>query len=154
MINQGNFFNSWRPFTVLNVFSKLISGCISYKIKSTLDLFISNTQTGLIQDRHIGENTRFIYDLMSCTEINNMPRLLMLIDFEKAFDSVSWSFLFKVLYIFGNVNNIFKWVKILNINFKASILKSGFLSQKLEIQRGRRHGDPVASYLFFLCAEI
>lgn len=31
------FFNSWRPFTVLNVFSKLISGCISYKIKSTLD---------------------------------------------------------------------------------------------------------------------
>lgn len=65
---------------------------------------------------------------MSCTEINNMPGLLMLIDFEKAFDSVSWSFLFKVLYIFGNVNNIFKWVKILNINFKASILKSGFLS--------------------------
>lgn len=92
---------------------------------------------------------------MSCTEINNLPGLLMLIDFEKAFDSVSWSFLFKVLYIFGNVNNIFKWVKILNINFKASILKRGFLSQKLEIQRGRRHGDPVASYIsFFLCAEI
>lgn len=86
---------------------------------------------------------------MSCTEINNLPGLLMLIDFEKAFDSVSWSFLFKMLYIFGNVNSIIKWVKILNINFKASILKSGFLSQKLEIQRDRRHGDPVASYLFF-----
>lgn len=118
------FLKNWRPITLLNVLYKLISGCISYRIKSTLDLLISNTQTGFIQGRYIGENTRFIYDLMSYTEINNLPGLLMLIDFEKAFDSVSWSFLYKVLHFFGFGNNIIKWVKILNTNFKASILQS------------------------------
>lgn len=118
------FLKNWRPITLLNVLYKLISGCISYRIKSTLDLLISNTQTGFIQGRYIGENTRFIYDLMSYTEINNLPGLLMLIDFEKAFDWVSWSFLYKVLHFFGFGNNIIKWVKILNTNFKASILQS------------------------------
>ena len=41
-----------------------------------------------IKDRFKGENTRFVYDLMSYTEVNNLPVLLLLIGFEKAFDSI------------------------------------------------------------------
>ena len=43
-----------------------------------------------MKGRYIGENTRFIYDLMAYTESKNIPGLLMLIDFEKAFDSILW----------------------------------------------------------------
>lgn len=38
---------------------------------------------------------------MDYTELNNIPGLLMLIDFEKAFDSISWSLIYKVLDFFG-----------------------------------------------------
>ena len=97
-------FKNWRPITLLNVLYKIISGCIAERIKSVLDNIISNTQSGFISGRYIGENTRLIYDLMHITEEYNIPGLIILIDFEKAFDSVSWSFIDSVLsyFNFGN----------------------------------------------------
>ena len=55
------FLKTWRPITLLNVFFyKLISGCLSQRLKSTLIFLISETQSGFMKGRYIGENTRFI----------------------------------------------------------------------------------------------
>ena len=42
----------------------------------------------------MGEGTWLIYDLMNYTEQRAIDGLLMLIDFEKVFDSISWKFLY------------------------------------------------------------
>ena len=44
---------------------------------------------GFIKDHFIGESTRLIYDIMAYTDIENIDGILMLIDYEKAFDSIS-----------------------------------------------------------------
>ena len=56
--------------------------------KKYLDKLVSNDQTAFIKGRFIGENTRLIDDITSFVEHNNIPGLLLLIDFEKAFDSI------------------------------------------------------------------
>ena len=63
-------------------------------MKRVLDGIIEKIQTGFIKGKYIGESTRLIYDLMNHTEQNNIPGLLLLIDFEKAFDSLSLGLLF------------------------------------------------------------
>ena len=52
-------------------------------------------------DRFIGETIRSIYDIMEFTAEENIPGLLVFIDFKKAFDSVEWSFLYQCLEIFN-----------------------------------------------------
>ena len=51
----------------------------------------------------MGENLRLLYDLMDYTNHNDLPGLLLLIDFEKAFDSVSCEFMFKVLDLYNQL---------------------------------------------------
>ena len=58
---------------------------------------INADQTGYIKGRYIGENVRLISDIISYTAAKNLPGLAFFLDFEKAFDSIEWNFLFKVL---------------------------------------------------------
>ena len=45
-----------------------------------------------MKDRFMSENTRLLYDLMHYLEENDMDGLLLLVDFEKAFDSIERKF--------------------------------------------------------------
>ena len=92
-----NLLKNWRPISLLNVTYKLGSASIANRLKHACNDIISPTQTGFLPNRFIGEGTRLIYDILQYTEISKISGLLLLIDFEKAFDSLSWHFLEQVL---------------------------------------------------------
>ena len=145
---------NWRPISLLSVVYKIASGTIANRLKQTLDGLISHSQCGFLPGRQISDVTRLIYDLMHYTESKQLPGLLMLVDFEKAFDSVSWKFLYKTLSLFGFDDNFIKWIKMFNNDIYAHVIQCGFLSEKIQIKRGCRQGDPISAYLFLLCAEV
>ena len=149
-----NQIKNYRPISLLNCIYKIASGVIALRIKNTLQKLIHADQTGFIAGRYMGENTRLVYDVMHFTEENNIPGLLLLIDFEKAFDSVSWSFLYKVLDFFGFGNSTISLIKLFNNNARLSVNLGGHLSPFCNINRGCRQGDPVSPFLFILCVEI
>ena len=88
---------NWRPISLLSVIHKLASGIIAERLKNTLNYVILDCQTGFINGRFISESTRFVYDLLHAAKYKNITGLLMLIDFEKVFDSLPWKFLYKTL---------------------------------------------------------
>lgn len=95
-------------------------------------------------------------DISSTLENENRSGHLVLIDFEKTFESVSWPFIYKALEYFGLRNNTINWMNILIKDFKVCVLQchSAVLSDRFKIQRGCRHGDPEAPYVLLICAEI
>ena len=91
---------------------------------------------------------------MQYTEEENIPGLFLLIDFEKAFDSVSWSFIQKSLQFFRFGNSIQNWVKLFYTNITSSVNQGGHISETFCLHRGCRQGDPLSPFLFLICAEI
>ena len=78
----------------------------------------------------------------------------MLIDFEKAFDSLSWDCIFKTVDLFNFGNSIKDWIKTFYSGIKSCIIQNGITSYYFFPQRGCRQGDPLSSYLFLVCAEV
>ena len=58
---------------------------------------------------------RLVYDIIQYTENKNIPGLMMLTDFEKAFDSVSWKFLSKALEFYGFSETLTQRIKLFNL---------------------------------------
>ena len=145
---------NWRPISLLCVTYKLASGAIANRLKRTLKHVISQSQTGFIEGRQISDSTQLIYNIMHFAEVKNKTGLLMMIDFEKAFDSISWDFLYKALSYFGYCESFIKWVKVFNTNVNAHVTQCGHLSNEIPIERGCRQGDPLSPFLFLIGAEI
>ena len=96
---------------IIHVIYKLASASIGNRIKPLLNDLISHNQNGFVPGLYIGESTRLIYNIMHFTENSKVPGMLTLIDFEKAYDSISWKILYKVLSYMGFTEPFIVWIK-------------------------------------------
>ena len=130
-----------------------MSKIIASRIKSVLPNIIHHNQTGYVKDRFMGETIRSIYDIMDYTVEENIPGLLIFIDFEKAFDSVEWDFLFKCLEAFNFGSDFLHWFRTFYTNAQSCIMNNGTASNYFPLERGVRQGNPLSPYLFIEVVE-
>ena len=90
---------------------------------------------------------------MEYLEISNKSGMLLLLDFEKAFDSIEWDYLNHVLRLYGFGSQFIKWFNILYKNASSCVLNNGHFSEFFRLGRSCRQGDPLSPYLFILAIE-
>ena len=116
---------NWRPVSLTSVLYKMVTIAIATCLKKLLPDIISPYETGHIKGRFIGESTRQVYDMNYTGERKEINGLLMLIDFEKAFDSISWKFMYKVSNHFNFSNEFIKCITMFNTGITGTVLQVG-----------------------------
>ena len=152
-VNLTNLKN-WRPISLLNVDYKLLSKVLAKRMELILPKLIHTDQTGFISGRYIGQNIRLLSDIMEFSDSKKIQGNLLFVDFEKAFDTLEWSFILKTLEAFNFGDNFKKWVSVLYNNAQSSIMNGGFMTNYFEISRGVRQGCPLSPSLFILAVEL
>ena len=151
--DQADLAN-WRPITLLNLDYKIASKVIAKRIEKVLTLLINPDQTGFIKGRYIGQNVRLINDILEQTKLQNIPGLLLQLDFRKAFDTIEWDFIQKTITLFKFDDNIKRWISTFYTNSESAVLNNGFCTNYFKLSRGVRQGCPLSPYLFILAVEL
>ena len=108
---------------------------------------------GIIKDRFIGENTRLLYDIMDYLIHTKKAGLLLLIDFEQAFDSLNFMYIREVLKSYNFGETYISWLNLIYNDVTSCVVNNGCMSEFFKLDRGCRQGDPWSPYLFVLCVE-
>ena len=145
---------NWRPISLLNCDYKILSKVIYNKIIGFLNDKIHSAQKGGLPGRNI---LGVHYNIKSALEFVKDRRLkqlaIMKIDWEKAFDNVNYSFMYKILKKYKIPNSIIKWIKILYTNTTSKIMVNGVCTKEIQITKGLRQGCPLSMLIFALIMD-
>ena len=72
---------------------------------------INPYQIGYMQNRYCGENVNLIADVIDYCKCKNVSCIILLADFQKAFDTVKWSFKKKI------ITQIWFWKQFSKVDF-------------------------------------
>ncbi|CAI6008857.1 unnamed protein product [Closterium sp. NIES-65] len=142
---------NYRPITLLSFTYKVIARVVADRMKKVLHEVISPEQYGFLPGRKLSEAVGLVADVIEAAKNKDRDWYLLLVDFMKAFDSVSRGFLFTVLERMGFPSLFVDWVRGLHKDTRTSLLINGWMGEAVDVVSGVRQGCPLAPYLF-LCA--
>ncbi|GJY99943.1 RNA-directed DNA polymerase, eukaryota, reverse transcriptase zinc-binding domain protein [Tanacetum coccineum] len=87
------------------------------------------------------------------TQKRKKQLLIFKVDFEKAFDSISWKYLDHILDSLGFGYKWCSWIKACLSSLRAFILVNGSPTSEFSINRSLRQRDPLSPFLFILVME-
>ena len=104
----------WRPLTCLNTIYKLISSLLSSHPKCILASILGSNQKAYVAEQYISKVSRQTFNFFHYANNNNKRGIHLLVDFEKAFDSISFKFILTMLNILGILRPVFTgWINII-----------------------------------------
>lgn len=146
--------SNWRPLTLSNADYKLLAKVLANRLGKCIDKCVNTDQNAFIKGRNISNMIREIEDTIQLSKLKKKQFIILSIDYEKAFDTLSVEAILKATDFFGLGDTFKKWIEIILKERKSCIKNNGYISSKFDMTRGVRQGCPISPLLFLLAIEL
>ncbi|CAI7920074.1 unnamed protein product, partial [Closterium sp. NIES-54] len=142
---------NYRPITLLTSIYKILAKVVATRMKAVLDQVISKEQFGFLPGRRLADAVSLVADMIETARNEGSDWYLLLIDFEKAYDSVRRGYMLETIGKLGFPPRFVGWIESLHKDVHIKLCINGWVGDQIQMQKGVRQGCPLAPYLF-LCA--
>ena len=146
-------FKDLRPISLVGGLYKILTKVLANRIKRVLDKVISKSQNAFVKGRQILDAVLIANELVDSTMRRKEQGLVCKLDIEKAYDSISWEFLYRVMNRMGFGTRWLSWIKWCISTASFSVLFNGSPTGFFPSSKGLRQGDPLSPYLFVIGME-
>ncbi|GAU18658.1 hypothetical protein TSUD_124910 [Trifolium subterraneum] len=143
----------FRPISLVGSLYKLVSKVLAGRLAKVMPKLISPNQSAFIKGRQLVDGVVAVNEVIDLARKLKRACFIFKVDFEKAYDSVSWSFLDYMMMRFGFGAKWRSWIRACVFNGNLAVLVNGCPTEEINIQRGLKQGDPLAPFLFLLVVE-
>ena len=130
---------NYRPISLTNLDYKIFSTILSSRLGQVIHNLINPHQTGFIPGRFIGENNMLLQSILSHYAKHNKSACLIFLDFEKAFDRISHTFMHMMLKEMNFGPKFRNCIKTLYAGASANVRLNHCDSANFGIKSGVRH---------------
>jgi len=133
---------------------KVISKILANRLKRVLSKVIDNHQTAFLSGRGMLDSVLIANETVDFLKKEKLKRVIVKVYYEKAYDSVDWDFWIYMMGRMGFCDKWMKWIKTCLSYATISVLVNGSPTKEFRPKRGLRQGNPLASFLFLIVAEV
>ena len=144
---------NWRPITLLCSDYKIITKTIATRLRRYLSQIIHTNQTCAVPNREITSTLYLIRDIIKHAQYKDINTFIISYDFQQAFDSIDHNYMLDTLKRF-NFGDIFvNFIRNIYTDRESMVMNNGFLTKRININRGILQGCPISLPLFCIIAE-
>ncbi|XP_073107305.1 uncharacterized protein [Elaeis guineensis] len=99
------------PISLMNGMLKIITKMLSSRLSKVISTLITDAQSAFIKNRHIIDSYLSVAEIIAASTRSKTGGLALKLDFEKAFDTVSWKFILAILKARGFGEHWCKWIE-------------------------------------------
>lgn len=144
----------YRPIALIHSIGKLFSKVVAKRLAPKIQELVDSDQSAFIRGRSIHNIFRYVQTTTKRLHARRVPKLLLKIDIAKAFDSIAWTFLLRLLSHMGFPHNWIQWTTILLFSASMRIMMNGAPGQRICHARVLRKGNPLSLLLFILVMGV
>lgn len=152
-VNDPKSVKDFRPISLIGCQAKIIGKLLANRLTEVVSSVVSTEQSAFIKGRQILDGPMMLNEIVGWSKAKRRQLMVFKADFEKAYDSLSWDYLFEVMGFMGFGDAWCSWIRGLLCSARASVLVNGSPTDEFLIQRGLRQGDPLSPFLFILAME-
>ncbi|XP_078663299.1 uncharacterized protein LOC144906655 [Branchiostoma floridae x Branchiostoma belcheri] len=144
---------NWRGIMLISVASKILCRVILNRTANAMESRLRDNQAGFRPNRSCSDQIATLRIIVEQSIEFNSQLYAVFIDYEKAFDSVDRTTLWKILAHYGIPGKIINMVKVFYANFQAQVLHEGDLTAPFNMTTGVRQGCLLSPLLFITALD-